>query len=378
MFTSVSFPGGNGCIRPAPIKVAETHGAEFAYYLSPDLRDTTQNWFYWAFCVVGAEGKTVYFDMTPDRWVGYYGPAVSKDLEHWQWADLSGRGRMTDDMHGFIYSFAPEEKRVYFAHDMLYRPRRLKKLAEELSLVPEKFSITENGHELPCFRIGEGKYGILLTARHHCCESTGSYVLEGVLREILKNPIPNVFFTVIPMVDLDGVLYGDQGKNRAPHDHNRDYIDEPIYEVNRDIVKLYKQQNIRYLFDFHSPWHYGENNDRAFIVEKRTEDSKKYAEFGNMLREETEADPLSFEFTNCYNMAPDTGWNISSGMVSSSTGYANSLYQIDLAFSLETTYFGTPEGKLPKGRISQDGAVRLGQAFARALKRYLNENIIEE
>ena len=44
----------------------------------------------------------------------------------------------------------------------------------------------------------------------------------------LQNPIPNYLVYVIPFVDIDGVENGDQGK-QAPHDHNRDYINSPIY-----------------------------------------------------------------------------------------------------------------------------------------------------
>ena len=69
----------------------------------------------------------------------------------------------------------------------------------------------------------EGYKKVLLTSRHHACESTGSYVLEGVIKALCENPIEGYEFFVVPMTDFDGVCDGDQGKNRIPHDHNRDY-----------------------------------------------------------------------------------------------------------------------------------------------------------
>lgn len=62
-----------------------------------------------------------------------------------------------------------------------------------------------------------------MTARHHACESTGNYVLEGVLEELIKSLPNNLSVMCVPFVDYDGVVNGDQGKNRFQHDHNRDY-----------------------------------------------------------------------------------------------------------------------------------------------------------
>ena len=70
---------------------------------------------------------------------------------------------------------------------------------------------------MPYVTFGEGERTLLLTARHHACESTGSYVLEGVLDTLLREPIPNTRVICVPFVDYDGVIDGDQGpeKNAA-------------------------------------------------------------------------------------------------------------------------------------------------------------------
>ena len=69
------FTGGN-------IRVLKIDGTDV--YIQNEIRDTTEDWFYWALCVEGAQGKTLtfYFDKT---WVGYYGPAISRDFVNWSW-----------------------------------------------------------------------------------------------------------------------------------------------------------------------------------------------------------------------------------------------------------------------------------------------------
>ena len=52
-----------------------------------ELRDTWEerDWFYWAFRVTGAAGKTVTFQFPHKNRVGYWGAAVSTDLYSWEW-----------------------------------------------------------------------------------------------------------------------------------------------------------------------------------------------------------------------------------------------------------------------------------------------------
>ena len=78
MRVSTDFCGGN-----AQILNVEDNKVSFL----PDLRDTDGDWFYWAFKVTGAAGKTVTFDMSPKNYVGPFGAAVSHDLYHWEWTD---------------------------------------------------------------------------------------------------------------------------------------------------------------------------------------------------------------------------------------------------------------------------------------------------
>ncbi len=154
------------------------------------------------------------------------------------------------------------------------------------------------GSPVPYITLGEGSKSVILTARHHACESTGNYVLEGMLEELLRHPLPDTTVFCVPFVDYDGVIRGDQGKSREPHDHNRD-----------------------------SPF------DGGF---------------------------LAYHAKNDY--PPDTDWNQYGPQFGC---YMSERPENELAFTLETTYFGTPDNK-----VSEDRMLALGRCFARAVSAY--------
>lgn len=115
MTIETAFPGGN-------VKVIGFQND--TYFLEPDLRDTVGDWFYWAFKVSGAQGKTLTFKFN-GNYVGYYGPAISYDLENWHWQYSEKK----ESGNTFSYTF--DENEVYFAHNYLYTPERFYKFALE-------------------------------------------------------------------------------------------------------------------------------------------------------------------------------------------------------------------------------------------------------
>ncbi len=110
-------------------------------------------------------------------------------------------------------------------------------------------------------RKGKAKWLFAFTARHHACETTANPVMEGIIGEILSGSPEgewvrdNADCVFVPFMDKDGVEDGDQGKNRRPHDHNRDYV-AGIYTS----VRAWKELLVReshgkkiVFFDLHSP-----------------------------------------------------------------------------------------------------------------------------
>lgn len=323
--------------------------------LENELRDTNTEWFYWAFCVEGAAGRTLTFHMQADR-LGYFGPAVSHDLMEWHWLDRV-------EGNDFTYSFGPEEDRVYFAHNMYYHPDRFFAFAKEKNLEIRTLCKSKRGRTTPCVSFGEGEKQVILTSRHHACESTGTYVLEGVLESLMEKPIPGIKVLCVPFVDYDGALDGDQGKNRAPHDPNRDYLweEEPIYPEVAAIRSFARNHEPFLALDFHSPWHRGGVNDTVFIVHSDKNKEEKFREFSSLLVEAMTPDALQYFGKTDY--PSETGWNFPGAQFSRNMGR---LPGNNVAFTLETAYFGTPENK-----VSQENLVALGRCFAEAMRKYL-------
>ena len=341
-----NFVGGN-------IRVKELTGDTVV--LENELRDTEGTWFYWAFCVEGAEGRTLTFELEENR-LGYFGPAVSHDLYEWHWlGECNG--------NSFTYRFGENDSRVYFAHNMLYHPDRFLAFCESRGLHTDELCKSRKGRSVPCLTLGNGKRGITFTSRHHACESTGTYVMEGIIDELSCSPLSDSKILFVPFVDYDGVVDGDQGKSRIPHDHNRDYIDEPIYPEVRAIMAHTDKYGINYGFDLHSPWHKGGVNDKIFVVRNRIDKLDKFDRFSDIFADEISAGSMLYAKEN--DFPPCFDWN----QPSANFGFTmNSRPDCDLAFSLETAYFGTPENK-----VSQERLIELGRCFARAIKKYIEE-----
>ena len=255
---NTAFPGGN-------IKVIAHK--EDSVHVAPDLRGG-RPWFYWCFEAKSTRPGRVNF-VFPEKVagfkngaIGFQGPAISTDLgKTWKWMG-------TDHVDGdsFSYVFAKADERVRFAVTIPYLQTELdaflKKNAANPHLKKSVLTKSRNGREAELLRIGSPGpkvMAVLVTGRHHAAETIASYVLEGFLQEAMSDSELAKEFRgkyvlyAVPFVDKDGVEEGDQGKNRRPHDHNRDYGDKSIYPEIQAIKKLDEKQNFRFSLDFHCP-----------------------------------------------------------------------------------------------------------------------------
>jgi hypothetical protein len=259
------FPGGN-------IVVEEIAGDTIRVH--QDLRDTTGWWFYWAFRLHGGAGRTIRVQFTREDVLGALGPAVSPDGEQWQWL---GQAACADG--GFSYAVPPGQETVWFAFCPLYTTRQLAAfLAGQPALVRHTLCVSEGGRPVPYLELpataAPPRQHVLLTARHHACEAMANFVLEGVLAFATSaEPAAQALrrqttLHALPFMDLDGVERGDQGKSRAPHDHNRDYLPEPRYASVRTLLAQAPTWPGRpaLMLDLHCPWIRGGRNEELFTV----------------------------------------------------------------------------------------------------------------
>ncbi|OGV53915.1 MAG: hypothetical protein A2X49_15670 [Lentisphaerae bacterium GWF2_52_8] len=356
-------PGGN-------IKNVVRDGNTFI--LEHDNRDSINGWFYWNFRVEAAEGQDLVFRFASGELLGSFGPAVSRDARNWAFAGESS----FIDHTAFRYSFGEDETCVYFCFALPYLLEDFEVFCRSNSSHPllERgiLANSEKGRPLPLLRLGNpaAKKHLVLTARHHACESTGSYVLEGVLSHLLqkdKGSILNEYiFHIVPFIDIDGVEEGDQGKNRAPHDHCDDYTDTPLYCATKALMDYVRKLNIVVGIDFHSPWKWGGRNDHPFISNKGTPFNESEAKIlGAMLIEETarRPDKDKFVYDPQHDVPVGFDWNQphhpTSGKFFCSCGAR-------IGFSFEMPYFGNGNPL-----ASQHNLRTFGNDLGAALERYL-------
>ncbi|MFT5092746.1 MAG: hypothetical protein ACI93T_001567 [Porticoccaceae bacterium] len=252
------FPGGN---------VAVTKNEDGTVHVAPDLRGDNP-WFYWYFEAKASRPGRVDF-VFPEKVVGFkngaignQGPAISKDLgETWRWM-----GTEQVDGSSFFYDFKAENERVRFAVTIPYVQKELdgflKRNDGNAHLKKSVLAKSLKGREVELLQIGNPGPNInpvLVTGRHHATETIASYVLEGFMQEAMSaSPSGQEFRSryvlfAVPFVDKDGVEQGDQGKNRKPHDHNRDYGEDSIYPEVKAIKQLDQLHDFQFALDFHCP-----------------------------------------------------------------------------------------------------------------------------
>lgn len=346
MRISKDFPGGN-------IEVISI--TEDEVVIERELRDNRKDWFYWAFCVEdacpkGKESHTVKFSFAGQPRVAKFGAAVSHDLIHWEWTD-------TREGESFSYTFKPEEK-AYFAFCFIYSDEMLRMFAKENGIEIETFCISRKGREVPCFRIGDGEKIVLFVSRHHACESSGTYLMQGIAKACLEDTPKGYTFLFVPFVDYDGVMDGDQGKYRAPHDHNGDYgEDASIYPETDALRKLADSGKVWASFDLHAPYIDGKEHDRVYVFKKP--DAVELNRCLELWKEATAKDENSFTYDGEWDWI--SGVNYNKPKRPTMRTYYSSRVKSGLALTVETSYSGSPDNRFSAERI-----YNLGGHFYRA------------
>ena len=113
---------------------------------------------------------------------------------------------------------------------------------------------------------------------------------------------------MIPFVDKDGVKDGDQGKNRKPRDHNRDYVGESVHietAVIRERVPDWSAGKLKVAIDLHCPWIRMNRNETIYLVGSESEAQwQEQMRFSHILEaERTGGLPFGMEWNTAENYA---------------------------------------------------------------------------
>ena len=313
-----------------------------------DLRDTAGYWIYWAFRVKSAAGRTLRFKFVNGSAVGSRGAAVSTDCGRtWRWSDDfmdDPRDPATGDhasWREFTWKFAPDADEVWFCQTIPYTQNDWEVFVSRHAadygkvFVTNTLCLSRKGRSVEAGRFGcidgKARHKMLLTSRHHCAETTATFVLEGILETVFADDDlgkwlrENMEIRVVPFVDKDGVVDGDQGKNRKPHDHCRDYNETSIYPEVRAIREMMEKWNVdggpSVVMDVHCPWLRGSwfvkdcSNEYIYTVgNKEVDDTQK--RFCEVL-ERVQCGGLGFLASDHYSFG--RGWNTAKNYTQGST-----------------------------------------------------------
>ncbi|MBI5832320.1 MAG: peptidase M14 [Armatimonadetes bacterium] len=359
------FPGGN-------IVVEQT--TETTARVRQDLRDTTTDWFYWAFRLRDAQGRDVHITFTGSNPLAGRGPAVSDDAgATWRWL-----GAEAVNGQSFRYH-VPDSPDVRFAMHIPYLQADWQAFVAGRSGRPGWVveTLCRSEHDRPVERLrlgrldGTAPHRLLFTARHHCCEAMASYMLEGVVDGLLASPwcALNVEAMVVPFVDKDGVEQGDQGKNRRPRDHNRDYDERARYAAVKSLmaeVPAWSAGRLRLALDLHCPWIRGEWNEHPYFVGGPEQDNWRRALALAAQLEGTDHGPLPYSAAR--NLPYGTAWNTDAN---TTDGRSFARWAASLSDTVTATALEFPYAVVDGQEVTPDKARAFGRGLARAIERWL-------
>jgi hypothetical protein len=368
MKVDCDFPGGN-------ILFESIEGDTI--HVRQDLRDTEGNWFWFYFRVQGANGRRITVDLAK-KIIGVRGPAYTFDGgKNWDWLGAAAVTNYTS----FICDVPADAADVRFAFGIPYIEANLKSFLTKTQskyLKRDVLCQSRKGREVELFHLGcfeNPKHRVLLTARHHACESTPSFVLEGVIEYLLgNNPetiavMDRVEFLVVPFMDKDGVEDGDQGKNRKPYDHNRDYAENSIYPeviALKEKVVTWSDGKLHLSMDLHCPAMRGYRNEEIYFVGGRNEEIwKRVGQFSELL---ASVQQNSLKHRPQDNLPFGEGWNNYVGPLKSCSRWLGEHPGIYMATTLEIPY-----ANVLGSTVTPDSARQFGHDLARAIEAHFQK-----
>jgi len=299
-------------------------------YFKPDLRDTEGEWFYWYFRAVSNEPQTWFFKATKPNVLTNMGAVYATDGgQTWEW--IPREQHLNDDL--FSFTFTEPDQAVRFALAPPYTQANFERFIEPYR-ADERIKIatlcqSNQGRDVEKLLISdferEPTSKMVILARAHACEMMSNYVLEGIVSALLSGStkmekmLEQTELMIIPFLDKDGVENGDQGKNRLPRDHNRDYRGESIYATTkalREVVPGWTEGVPWVGIDLHNPWVKGAGHEWVYIVgNANPKVEKAQKRFAEILVAESRSDiPLRMQdLFLAYGSSWNTGGNYEKG-----------------------------------------------------------------
>lgn len=196
-------------------------------------------------------------------------PVASADGGAWQRIATTEVVERPEGGHILQFDAPPAKETLSVAFCYPYGPEDLHRTFRELRSVWEcdAIGLTGAGRQLLRLRRPDPERegcaaGVYVAARQHAGETPGSWVLDGLLREVAETEgAPGdgeaLDWWVVPFVDLDGAVSGDYGKDALPYDFNRAWAPMPmrpeVQAIQQDMRRFAARRAPRFALDLHAP-----------------------------------------------------------------------------------------------------------------------------
>ena len=218
---------------------------------------------------------------------------------------------------------------------------------------------------------------ILLTSRIHPGETSSSYVIQGVIN-FLINPnnsisksLRNKFiFKIVPMINVDGVIFGNYRYNLKGRDLNRMWVEPDnkfskcVLNIKKLIRKTLKNRDIYFYCDFHG--HSSKSN--FFLYGCQKENVQNYEK---VFMRHYQRINNNFDINNCIN-------KINQSKIKTGRAILKNEFGIDLSYCLETsmTSYTSPIISKKYFPFSIERYKKIGNDFCLSLNNIIDESKI--
>jgi hypothetical protein len=261
---AIDFPGGSA-------EVLELNQAARSLRLRPTMHENRGWACWWYFKLSGiTPGETITLTVGEAPWATPDRAAFSVDNKSWT---QTAPGKRTGSE--ITYSHQVDAAECYFAWGPPFVANDAQALVDAAAKAPHASAFelcrTRHGRPVPALRIEEenseiaprDRHGIWIQARQHAWESGSSWVCRGFVDWLVSDDDRaqrvrrSSTIVVVPIMDIDNVTIGAGGKNESPHDHNRDWGDEPHFNAVRAAMQKIKAMDEEGTFelfvDLHNP-----------------------------------------------------------------------------------------------------------------------------
>ncbi len=219
---------------------------------------------WWYVKVTGIEpGETITLDFGGGRgnWAMPLRAAFSPDGRRWvQTAPGKRAGKR------ILYQQKVDGREAWFAWGPPLVPGDAAKLVQRVArssphAVQFEHCRTRGDRPVPALRVSQPgasdaeRFGVWVLARQHAWECGSSWVARGLI-EWLVSDDPRAealrkrsLVTIVPIMDIDNTAIGAGGKEQKPHDHNRDWSEEPHWRSVEAAMARIKELDAAGRFD---------------------------------------------------------------------------------------------------------------------------------